>query len=124
MDYIVLYFILTNGSGYLPPLDVHKINMVCGLAGKIIGVHVNSSINPTKAIWPDPGFEHMHCEINISNKVSSLEPGEYHLATTEMGDGSGIPYIGIDPHTSEFFTVVKVSQTVPSKPITLVVKGQ
>lgn len=103
MDYVVLWFILTNGSGYLPPLDVKPAMMQCGLAGAVAGVHVDRLVNPTKAIWPDPYFPGVHCEVDISAHVASLKQGEYHNCTTEMGNGSKVPYIGIDPHCTELW---------------------
>lgn len=108
MAYVILWFILTNGSGYLEPLRVDPAMMRCGLAGAVTGVQLDRLVNPQTASWPDPYFPGVHCEVDISAKVASLVQGEYHVATTEVGVdvpfGTPVPrYIGIDPHTSELW---------------------
>lgn len=110
MAYVVLYFVMTNAVGYLPPLDVRPTDSIiqCGIVGAIVGLQINKLENPTIALWPDPHLVDKHCEVDIAATVASLQNGEYHLATTEIGKDYtfGTPvesYIGIDPHTSVYF---------------------
>lgn len=99
MNYVVLYFILTNGFGFLEPMQIHYNDSIiqCNLPNAVIGLQIDKLENPTKALWPDPNDSSKHCEVNIAGKVSGLEEGEYHLATTVIG---AEPHIQIDPHTS------------------------
>ncbi len=125
LDYVAIYFILTGGSGYRPPLDVR--NPPCGIAGAVVGLHVDRPVNPTIATWPDPYFPGVHCEVDIRAYVSQSEPGQYHLATTEMGKSVGfgvpvVPYIGIDPHTTDFFTIGNLPPP-PASPATIGIAG-
>lgn len=110
MHYIALYFIMTNATGYSPPMEFRSTDsaLVCGISGAIVGLQVNKLENPTIALWPDPHEVDKHCEADIASRVAESEVGEYHLATTEMGvsQGFGAPpeiYIGIDPHTSVYW---------------------
>ena len=125
MDFILIWFILTGGNTYIPYQEVHKTDMSCGLEGKVVGVQLDRTINPTRLYWPDPGFENLHCEVFIGTRISGLIEGKYHIATTIIGDGSSTPYIGHDPHISVDFMIVK-QITKPSKPgkvIVIIKKG-
>ena len=127
MDYIVIWFILTGGFGYIPPQEVRKTDMSCGLEGQIIGVQIDNSINPSRVSFPDPGFANMHCVVNITKKVAelaTLEPKEYHIATTIMGDGSKTFYYQHNPHTTKYFIIIKGAPNYPSKPGQFKLKGQ
>jgi hypothetical protein len=130
MDYVLIYFILTGGFGVAPTLEIHKTDMSCGLNGAVIGVQIDKLVNPTKVYWPDPNISNMHCIVDISKKVVTLEPGEYHIATSIMGSGCceptvhSTPYIGHDPHTTGYFTIIKNVLNFPSKPSQLKLKGQ
>ena len=116
MTYVAIWFILTEGFGFIEPQYVHKADMSCGLPGIVIGVQLDSLVNPTKAYWVDPGFKDLHCVIDISARVQGLEQGEYEIATTIM-DGEGLPYNYHDPHTSVKFLRVFPSGVVPKKPV-------
>lgn len=121
MDYVVLWFILSGGTGYLPPMDVR--NPPCGIEGAIVGVVTDKPVNPTKVLWPDPYFPGTHCEIDIREKIATLAEGEYHLATTIMGRdvpfGTPIPpYIQHDPHTSTDWVRSLSGAMSPTKPTT------
>jgi len=125
LNYVSIFFIMTNSSGYTPPLDVRKFDMSCGLPGSVIGVQIDRNVNPSKVFFPDPGIPIMHCVVDISQKVNSLPEGEYHIATTEMGElNDPTPNFMIDPHTSQYFTIVKSTVTYPSKPGQVKLKGQ
>jgi hypothetical protein len=89
-----------------------------------VGLQVDRVVNPSKVLWPDPNVADKHCEQSISERVVGLEPGEYHLATTELTDGSRIPYIGIDPHTSVYWKRVNGTGVTPKKPSSISLKGQ
>jgi len=109
MDYIVAWFVFlltaagAEPTGYIPPQDVLKSNMSCGLPGAVVGVQVDTLVNPTTILFPDPGIAGLHCTASIAARVQQLQPGRYEIATTDTGrlwDGTGVPYIGIDPHVS------------------------
>lgn len=123
MDYIVLYFILTNG-GYIPPMDVRLTDSIiqCNLPGAIVGVQVNRLENPTIVLWPDPYIVDRHCEVDIAAKVTTLPNGEYHLATTTIGLLNGKPYLPHDPHTSVYW--FKSSNTTGNVPKIINVRVQ
>jgi hypothetical protein len=129
MDYVILWFILYNGSGYIEPQKVTKTEMSCGLDGSVVGVQlvgeqVNTEglqINPYRVRWPDPGMADKHCIVDIHQRVSTLSPGKYHIATTIVGDGTTVPYIGHDPHTTVDFMVIKSTVATPRD---LKLKGQ
>lgn len=109
MDYILLWFVMTTGTGYVPPQEARAPQ--CGLAGPIAGIQVDRLVNPTEALWTDPKNAGQHCRTDISVRVKDLPEGEYHLATTEVnkvrsfgGTAAAAPYLGIDPHTSAKWT--------------------
>jgi len=125
MDFVILWFVMTltaSGGepvGYIPPQDVHKIDMRCGLPGRSDGLQVNSLINPSLARWPDPGIPEHHCEVSIVERVQALLPGEYHSCTTEVGlalpfGSPELSYIGIDPHCTD--TWRRTDSNLPSTP--------
>ncbi len=125
MAYFVIWFILSDSpGGYIEPQEVQKTNMSCGLPGQIVGVQLNKLINPTKVLVPDPGIPNLHCEVDITERMVGLVQGTYHLATTIMGDGTSTPYIGHDPHTSDYFSRVNGTGKAPAKPSQLIIKGQ
>jgi len=121
MDYIAVWFVFLltaaggEPTGYIPPQDVRKADMSCGLPGAVVGVQVDSLVNPTTVLFPDPGFANMHCTASIAARVQALPPGEYEIATTEMGDGTRTPYIGIDPHVSPRWR--RTDSTLPVVPL-------
>ena len=105
MDFVILWFILTNGSGYLAPMEVRLSDSIiqCDIDGTIIGVQVEKLENPNIVLWPDPKNLNKHCKIDISAMISALPIGEYHLATTTVGTLGGESYILHDPHTSVYW---------------------
>ncbi len=115
VNYILIYFILTGGFGYREPQRVDKIDMSCGLEGQIVGVQLDSLVNPSKVYWPDPSIPNMHCIVDISQRIIGLEQGEYHLATSLHQNEKG-PYILHDPHTSVYFLRVNGTGVMPKKP--------
>jgi len=119
MEALLICFIMTEGFGYIEPQRVNKLDMSCGKPGAVIGIQIDSLVNPTKAFYPDPGFANMHCVTDISQRIQALPQGEYHIATTELGDGSRIPYYGVDPHTSVYFLRVNGTGVMPKKPSTI-----
>lgn len=131
MDFIVFWFILTNGSGYLPPMDVRLTdnNVQCNLPGAIVGVQVNRLENPTIALWSDPTIPNRHCEVDISIKVASLPNGEYHNCTTIIGKEfpwniKPTPYIPHDPHCSVYWLKSNFDPNKIPKVIGVRVAGQ
>jgi len=111
MAFIIVWFIMTAPAigviepGYIPPQNVHLADMQCGLPGVVEGVHVDRQVNPLKVRWPDPFFDGVHCEADISLSVAALLPGEYHIATTIVGADLpfGTPAVHVnehDPHTT------------------------
>jgi len=124
MDYIVIWFILTGGFGYIPPQEVRKTDMSCGLEGQVIGVQLDKTVNPTKLYWPDPSIVDKHCVVDIKERVIGLLEGEYHIATTILGDGSSTPYIGHDPHTTVLWIRRNGIGVTPAKPAGLKIGGQ
>ena len=121
MGLILVWFVMTNGSGYIEPLTVQRPQMRCGLAGEAIGVTVDRPVNPTLVRWPDPTVTGQHCEVDIGQRVAALAHGEYHLATTIVGKDVpfGTPvegYIGHDPHTSAKWLRSVTSPGLPGKP--------
>ena len=123
MDFIIVWFIMTNGTGYIPPQDVRLTDMRCGIAGAVIGVLVDRPVNPTTALWPDPKIPDQHCEVDISQRVAGLPHGEYHLATTIVGNGKPESYIGHDPHTSTKWLRSLTSPGLPGAPTNFRVIG-
>lgn len=125
LDYIAVWFVflsLASGAeptGYIPPQDVRKADMSCGLPGAVVGVQIDRLVNPSFIEFPDPGFANMHCRASIAARVAGLQPGIYEIATTEMGripEPGEVPgYIGIDPHVSVQFTVT--TSTGPFTPV-------
>lgn len=112
MEYLVLWFVMTAGPSIpnsIAPQDVRAPQ--CGQVGLIVGVIVDKLLNPTTAFFPDPHDAAAYCSQDIRPRVAALPPGEFHLATTEIGDGSRQPYIGIDPHTS--LTFIRDSAPLP-----------
>lgn len=121
MGFVIVWFIMTNGSGYIPPQNVQPLQMSCGLAGAVVGVKVDRPVNPTRASWPDPRILGQHCEVDINQRVAGLAHGEYHLATTIVGKDykpgeKPESYIGHDPHTSDLWLRSLTSPGLPSKP--------
>lgn len=120
MDYLLIWFVLAGGSGYIPPMEVRA--PLCGQVGPAIGVTVDRLVNPTAVIYPDPNVAGVHCRVDIRERVAGLVPGEYHVATTEVGKlypFGTVPesYIHVDPHTSEDW-VRQTSGNEPRKPAT------
>lgn len=121
MDYVMLWFILVGGAGgYIPPMEVRA--PLCGQVGPAVGLAVDRDVNPQAAIWPDPQVPGLHCRVDIRERVAGLAPGEYHLATTEIGKlypfgTAPESYIHVDPHTSEDW-VRQVGGNEPRKPAT------
>lgn len=104
--FVTVWFVLSGGSGYIPPLDVHA--PLCGRPGAVVGVQVDRTINPTTLYWPDPRVADQHCVVDISAKVAEMKPGTYHNATTIHG--KEVPfgtqaerYFGHDPHTTVYW---------------------
>jgi len=113
MTSLALWFILTGGSGYLPPLNLLPADIHCGVTGAVApGLQINARENPSLALWRDPADATKHCEVNIAAKVNTLAMGEYHLATTVMGTGN---WVGPDPHTSVMF--MRGTGTVVEPPV-------
>lgn len=106
MELVIVWFVMTGGSGYIAPQDVRPAEMRCGLEGAVVGVKIDRVVNPTVVRWPDPKVVGQHCEVDISQRVNALSQGEYHIATTivskmyTFGVGQPESYIGHDPHTS------------------------
>lgn len=109
MFFIVVWFVMTApGRGvvepsYIKPQDVQLADMQCGLPGAVTGVHVDSPVNPKTVTWPDPFFDGVHCSVDISARVATLLPGEYHISTTIVGPvvPFGVPVPRVtqhDPH--------------------------
>lgn len=122
MAYIIVWFVMTMPAvgviepGYIKPQDVHLADMQCGLPGAVVGVLVDRQVNPLKVSWPDPFFDGVHCDADISASVAALQPGEYHIATTIMGAdlpfGTPVPHVNEhDPHTTS--TWLRDGGTVP-----------
>lgn len=126
MAYVIVWFILTNGSGYRPPLDVK--DPPCGIVGPIVGVQVDRLVNPTAVLWPDPKIVGAHCRVDIRDHVEGLAPGEYHVGTTIVAKEwivAGSPpefYIGHDPHTSPLWMRQIGPSTNPARPAGLGIK--
>ena len=123
MDYITVWFVFlltaagAEPTGYIAPMELRKADMSCGKPGAVVGVTINSAFDPSEITFPDPGFADMHCTASIAARVQALQPGRYEIATTEMGDGTGVPYIGIDPHVSPQWIRTDSTQPVlPSVP--------
>ncbi len=120
MDYVLLWFILHGGAGYIEPLKVQ--HPPCGVAGAVVGVTFDRAINPTTVTWPDPYFPETHCVIDIRAKVATLPEGTYELATTEVGKGgpfgTAVRYNGIDPHTTQPWVRRPGAATPPRQPTT------
>ncbi len=51
MKLIIIWFILTNGSGYLPPMELLPTDASCGLPGAVVGVVVDRPVNPSTVTW-------------------------------------------------------------------------
>jgi len=129
MEVIFVWFILTGGSGYTPPIEVR--NPPCGIPGFVVGVLVDRLVNPTAVMWPDPKVKDQHCRIDITQYMTGLTPGQYHIATTEItktwNAGSGVSpeaYIGIDPHTSVYWVRQTGPSILPGKPINFRIQVQ
>lgn len=114
IPWVTLWFIMTNGSGYLPPMEVRSGDSViqCNITGAIVGLQIDKLENPTKALWPDPYDTTKHCEVDISAKVNSLVDGEYHSCTTQMGVIGVKSHNPIDPHCSVYWIKSKNPMTV------------
>lgn len=116
---VFLWFILSGGSGYIEPLAVAPLDMSCGRDGAVVGLQLDSVVNPSFAMWPDPGMADKHCRVSIGARVLALPPGEYHSCTTEMprfmGFGQRDPAVPhIDPHCTGFWT--RTDSTLPVAP--------
>lgn len=125
MDFVIVWFIMTGGSGYIPPQNVQQSEMRCGLDGEVIGVKIDRVVNPSMALWPDPQVPGKHCQVDISARVASLPQGEYHLGTTIVSKPIGFvspppePYIGHDPHTSVLWMRDPNPTGLPPRPANL-----
>jgi hypothetical protein len=132
MEKILLWFILTNGSGYIAPQEVLPADMICRQPGPVIGVLFDRPTNPRAVLWPDPVEVDMHCEVDISQRVAGLAHGDYHLATTiiaktrNFGSPNDKPerYIGHDPHTSEHWQRSLTAPGMPGGPSNFRVRKQ
>jgi hypothetical protein len=125
MPLLVVWFIMTNGTGYLAPQDVDAAALHCALAGAVpAGVSVDRPVNPLLARWPDPKSPEQHCAVDISLRVAALEPGEYWLATTEMGQPfEGALFVGPDPHTSDPWLRSVTDPGLPGPPVNFRISG-
>ncbi len=118
MAFVMLWFIMVGGlAEYIEPMKIE--NPPCGITGAVVGLQIDSAVNPTKVMWPDPFFPGVHCEISIAAKIATLQPGDYTLATTEFTNGKfgGPAFNGIDPHVSTSWIRSLIDGT-PSKPTT------
>lgn len=129
MEYFVIWFIMTNGTGYLPPLDVKFDSAIvkCDLPGNAVGVELNSLENPTRVKVVDPHDATKHCEVDIREKMLTLAVGEYHLAHTGMGKSYAWNekperYNSPDPHTSVMF--IRSNAPLVLKPTNVYIKGK
>lgn len=93
MTLMVLWFILSGGSGYLAPMDITPA--ACGIAPRAARLVVDREVNPRTVRWDT-------CEVDVRAKVASLPDGQYHLAATGYGH-----YNAPDPHTSVSFVIGK-----------------
>lgn len=108
MDKVIVWFILTGGTGYIEPQEVTPAQMTCALPGTVVGVQIDKPVNPSLVLWPDPKTVGQHCRVDIAARVATLKPGEYHIATTIVAktryfgskDDKPEPYIQHDPHTT------------------------
>lgn len=122
MAFVLLWFVMTLGiGGYIEPMKVMPADMHCGLPGVVVGVRVDRAVNPQRAYWPDPGFEDLHCELDIAQRIAALPHGEYHLATTIVDKlyPFGVQpdrYIGHDPHTSDQWLRSAAAPGLPGLP--------
>lgn len=121
MELITIWFILVHSVGFIEPMRVYPADMVCGIDGAVVGVHVNRPVNPTQVTWPDPHVPGRHCEVDISKHVATLPLGEYHIATTIIAKTRdfGTPpesYIPHDPHTSSQWIRSLSAPVTPGKP--------
>src|SRR5687767_15187809 len=86
MAYMLIWFIMANGSGYIAPQRVEFAEMKCGLDGPIAGgMQLDRLVNPRVVRWTDPKAADKHCDVDIAQRVAGLAHGSYHLATTVMG---------------------------------------
>lgn len=117
---VLVWFVMTGGSGYIEPLQVRPLDMSCGLPGAVVGVAVDSVVNPQFVTWPDPGIASLHCRVSIAARVQALPPGEYHVATTHVAEarpwGDTTPRVtfDIDPHTTPLWT--RTNSNLPVAP--------
>lgn len=123
IEFVYVWFILSNGVGYIEPQRVE--NPPCGIEGGVIGVQIDRVVNPTAVLWPDPLVTGKHCRTNISERVAGLVPGEYHIATTIFSTPmsaearllGGLGYYGHDPHiTGYWFRHIGETGPEPVKP--------
>lgn len=114
MDFIIVAFVMTAGTGPLPPpggyiepVHVRRENMVC-MPGSMTTVQVDRAVNPTVVLLPHPDLPDQHCRADITARVATLKFGEYHIATTYVSklrrfgtpEDKPEPFIMPDPHTS------------------------
>lgn len=124
MGAITLWFILTNGMGYLAPMEIPVEALACNFDGAVVGVQIDSRENPQIVSIPAPGNPAKHCRIDVGDRVVGLVEGEYHFATTEMGDGSSKPFAIVDPHTSVYWLKSNAPTGRPPQPTGFRLKGQ
>lgn len=127
MEFVVVWFILKGGIGFIPPQDVYPEHMNCGRAGARV-LSLDRPVNPTRVFWPDPLTPEQHCEVDISQRVASLAPGEYHIATTIIAktrtfDAPTQRYFGHDPHTTNQWARSLAAPGLPGSPLNFRVTG-
>jgi hypothetical protein len=123
MAYILIWFIMANGVGYIEPLRVEFADMKCGLEGTFPGIQLDRPVNPTRMRWADPKATGKHCEIDVAQRVAALAHGEYHVATTVIGADRKFgevkeydDYTGPDPHTSDQWLRSITAPGLPGRP--------
>ncbi len=113
---VVLWLIMTSGSGYIEPMTLDPARMRCGLPGVVVGVQVDRLEDPTVARWVDPQDPNAHCDVDVAARVAAMPMGEFHFATTHVrAAGDAVPYLSPDPHTSRLWMR---SGRVPDPPAT------
>lgn len=129
MEFVIVWFVMTGGAGYLPPQNVQPTEMQCGIDGAVVGVKIDRVVNPSMVLWPDPYVEGKHCQTDISARVATLTQGEYHIATTIVGKSYAwnAPverYIGHDPHTSVAWMRDPNPTGLPPRPTNFRIPGE
>jgi hypothetical protein len=129
MAFVIVWFVMTGGAGYIAPLDVPPSEMRCGIDGAVIGVQLDRVVNPSMVRWPDPNVAGQHCQVDISARVATLAQGEYHIATTIVGKAYAWNepvdrYIGHDPHTSVVWMRDPNPTGLPLRPTNFRIPGE